>query len=182
MRVCKSVSGFTRDDDDDRLQMRLAEVDRIGDVLVTREELSGRSSLTTASEISADFRSEIISFQGSEISLEENQDDAVFSINPASVKFSNNQNLISVKSTFNQSLIQNQTSKRSTFNQSLIQNQTSKKSTLNQNPAQLLTNQHLPEDLAVDRENDRNLGGEFDDVNLVCVFKIEDFERKLSLL
>ena len=175
VRVCKSVSGFTRDDDDDRLQMRLAEVDRIGDVLATREELSGRSSLTTASEISADFRSEIISFQGSEISLEENQDDAVFSINPASVKFSNNQNLISVKSTFNQSLIQNQTSKRSTFNQSLIQNQTSKKSTLNQNPAQLLTNQHLPEDLAVDRENDRNLGGEFDDVNLVCVFKIEDF-------
>ena len=160
MRVCKSVSGFTRDDDDDRLQMRLAEVDRIGDVLATREELSGRSSLTTASEISADFRSEIISFQGSEISLEENQDDAVFSINPTSVKFSNNQNLISVKST---------------FNQSLIQNPTSKKPTLNQNPAQLSTNQHLPEDLAVDRENDRNLGGEFDDVNLVCVFKIEDF-------
>ena len=145
VRVCKSVSGFTRDDDDDRLQMRLAEVDRIGDVLATREELSGRSSLTTASEISADFRSEIISFQGSEISLEENQDDAVFSINPASVKFSNNQNLVSKKSTFNQ------------------------------NPAQILTNQHLPEDLAVDWENDRNLGGEFDDVNLVCVFKIEDF-------
>ena len=152
MRVCKSVSGFTRDDDDDRLQMRLAEVDRIGDVLATREELSGRSSLTTASEISADFRSEIISFQGSEISLEENQDDAVFSINPTSVKFSNNQNLVSKKSTFNQ------------------------------NPAQILTNQHLPEDLAVDWENDRNLGGELDDVNLVGVFKIEDFERKLSLL
>ena len=152
VRVCKSVSGFTRDDDDDRLQMRLAEVDRIGDVLATREELSGRSSLTTASEISADFRSEIISFQGSEISLEENQDDAVFSINPASVKFSNNQNLVSKKSTFNQ------------------------------NPAQILTNQHLPEDLAVDWENDRNLGGELDDVNLVGVFKIEDFERKLSLL
>ena len=152
VRVCKSVSGFTRDDDDDRLQMRLAEVDRIGDVLATREELSGRSSLTTASEIRADFRSEIISFQGSEISLEENQDDAVFSINPTSVKFSNNQNLVSKKSTFNQ------------------------------NPAQLLTNQHLPEDLAVDWENDRNLGGELDDVNLVGVFKIEDFERKLSLL
>ena len=152
VRVCKSVSGFTRDDDDDRLQMRLAEVDRIGDVLATREELSGRSSLTTASEISADFRSEIISFQGSEISLEENQDDAVFSINPTSVKFSNNQNLVSKKSTFNQ------------------------------NPAQILTNQHLPEDLAVDWENDRNLGGELDDVNLVGVFKIEDFERKLSLL
>ena len=61
------------------------------------------------------------------------------------------------------------------FNQSPIQNPTSKKPTLNQNPAQLSTNQHLPEDLAVDRENDRNLGGEFDDVNLVCVFKIEDF-------
>ena len=121
-------------------------------MLATREELSGRSSLTTASEISADFRSEIISFQGSEISLEENQDDAVFSINPTSVKFSNNQNLVSKKSTFNQ------------------------------NPAQILTNQHLPEDLAVDWENDRNLGGELDDVNLVGVFKIEDFERKLSLL
>ena len=158
--MCKSVSGFTQDDDDDRLQMRLAEVDRIGDVLATREELSGRSSLTTASEISADFRSEIISFQGSEISLEENQDDAVFSINPTSLKFSNNQNLISVKST---------------FNQSLIQNPTSKKPTLNQNPARLSTNQHLPEDLAVDRENDRNLGGEFDEINLVGVFKIEDF-------
>ena len=85
--MCKSVSAFSQDD---QCVLKFSEVNQIGLTISSRED-----SPTTRSETSTDPSSVQFSLHGSEISLEdENQDDSVFS---------SNLNQPALRSSFNQS-------------------------------------------------------------------------------